>query len=153
MHDEFVGDDPLQSVIAALREPVAVEPGLRQRAAGRATRQRRAGVARIAVLALLVLSAVAIVHRPASGTSAVTFTLRAPAGSTVALVGDFTDWRSDRLHLSPSGSGVWQATIRLRPGRYRFAYLVDHRQWRADTVAPTAPDDFGRPTSLLTVNP
>ena len=44
-----------------------------------------------------------------------------------------------------------EATVKLRPGRYRFAYLVDHDQWRADANAAHAPDDFGRPTSVVNV--
>jgi hypothetical protein len=70
---------------------------------------------------------------------------------SIALVGDFTDWRSDRVQLKRTGAGLWQATVKLHPGRYRFAYLVDHDQWRADSRAASAPDDFGRPTSVLTV--
>ena len=55
------------------------------------------------------------------------------------------------LQRHSSGTPVTQATVKLHPGRYRFAYLVDHDQWRADARAATAPDDFGRPTSILTV--
>ncbi len=89
-------------------------------------------------------------HRRASATT-VTFSIAAPAVKSVALVGDFTDWRSDRVQLERSSTGMWQATVRLAPGRYRFAYLVDNNQWRADSNSAAAPDDFGRPTSIVTV--
>ena len=40
----------------------------------------------------------------------------------------------------------------LPPGRYAYAFLVDGQRWIADPAAPPAVgDDFGRPSSVVTV--
>lgn len=150
MNDRFEADDPLDRVVNALRQSVPIVPGLARRAGVRLRQRRRSRIARGIMVVLLVGLIDVALHRYASGT-AVTFAITAPSVRSIALVGDFTDWRSDRVQLERTGSGLWQATVKLRPGRYRFAYLVDHEQWRADARAAIAPDDFGRPTSILTV--
>lgn len=150
MTGEIHGNDPLRSVVSALRQPMPVAPGLATRAAARARRQRRRRMATsVGVAALAVASVMLVRQRYAE--PVVTFSIAAPAVRSVALVGDFTDWKSDRVQLVRASSGVWRATVRLAPGRYRFAYLVDQTQWRADSGATPAPDDFGRPTSIVTV--
>jgi hypothetical protein len=142
--------DALDRVVNTLRQPIPIQPGLARRAGERLRRRRTTRVVRgIAVVLLVGLIDIALLRRP-SGT-AVTFAITAPSVRSIALVGDFTDWRSDRVQLKRTGAGLWQATVKLQPGRYRFAYLVDHDQWRADSRAASAPDDFGRPTSVLTV--
>ena len=74
----------------------------------------------------------------------------------VALVGDFNDWDQAATPLVPvaSGghSGVWTVDLPLRAGRYSYAFLVDGHRWTADPAAPRAVgDDFGRPSSVVTV--
>ncbi len=110
------------------------------------------GAARVIGSAGTVLAAVLVLitSRRAAGT-AVTFALTAPSVRSVSVVGDFDDWQVDQMPLERNAAGEWHTTVNLRPGRYRFAYVVNHEQWRADTRAPSAPDDFGRPTSVLTV--
>jgi hypothetical protein len=142
--------DSLDRMVNALRQPVPIAPELARRAGERLHRRRRTRVIRAIVVVVLVGLIDVALQRRNSETS-VTFAIAAPSVQSIALVGDFTDWRSDRVQLERTGSGLWQATVRLHPGRYRFAYLVDHDQWRADARAATAPDDFGRPTSILTV--
>jgi 1,4-alpha-glucan branching enzyme len=149
MTDQLSDDDPLFQVARTLRAPVPIAPGIGVRVAARARRQRIRAITTV-LAALLVAGTTMLTLRPAPGTS-VTFSIIAPAGRSVTVVGDFTDWQSDRVELSPHAAGVWQATIRLKPGRYRYAFLVDHAVWRADNHEPSAPDDFGRPTSTLTV--
>jgi 1,4-alpha-glucan branching enzyme len=53
---------------------------------------------------------------------------------------------------SANNAGVWATVVQLAPGRYRYAYLVNGVEWRADPAAPTAIDDeFGAPSSVVTV--
>jgi hypothetical protein len=41
--------------------------------------------------------------------------------------------------------------VPLRPGRYRYTFIVDGT-WHRDPAAPRAlEDDFGTPTSVITV--
>jgi Glycogen recognition site of AMP-activated protein kinase len=150
MSDELEPGDPLDRLVRALRQPVAIAPGLASRVGERSRRRHKARIAGSLTLVLLIGLIGAAMHARVPGTP-VTFAITAPSVRSIALVGDFTDWRSDRVQLERTGPSVWQATVKLRPGRYRFAYLVDHEQWRADTRAASAPDDFGRPTSVLTV--
>lgn len=94
---------------------------------------------------------------PARDTVYVTrFMLIAPGAKHVALVGDFNGWDHGATPLTAvasSGSGgVWTVDLHLTPGRYTYAFLVDGKRWVADPRAPRAlGDDFGRPSSMLTV--
>jgi len=79
----------------------------------------------------------------------VDFGLLAPEARTVALAGDFNDW--DPVPLERSPGGRWHLTVPLPPGRYHFTFVVDGSRWVADPGLPRAPDDFGEPTSVITV--
>ncbi len=150
MTQESSAADPLLRVVRLLQHPVPIAPGLERRTRARQRYRRR-------------VQAVCSAGGGARGgvgdgrLAPRTWNrgdFRAdgrPSVRSVALVGDFDDWRADQVQLERNATGEWQATVKLRPGRYRFAYLVNHEQWRADTHAPSAPDDFGRPTSVLTV--
>ena len=87
-----------------------------------------------------------------SGRSAVTFVLLAPEARTVALAGDFNGWDAARTPMRREGSGLWSLVVPLEPGRYLYAFVVDGRRFVADPAAPRAAgDDFGTPTSVVTV--
>jgi 1,4-alpha-glucan branching enzyme len=80
------------------------------------------------------------------------FALRTPADSAVVLVGDFNDWNPAATPLRRASDGVWSVTVPLRPGRYRYTFIVDGTRWRRDPAAPPAlEDDFGAPTSVITI--
>lgn len=148
MADELGPDDPLHAVVSALHRDVVVREGLPLRIVRRERRQRRVRVgASILVMAVAVLA----LEPKLDGKQQVTFALQRPASQHVALVGDFTDWRTDKLALTPTRNGVWEVTLRLRPGRYRFAYVTDGGEWISDPSATPVLDDFGRPTSVVTV--
>jgi hypothetical protein len=86
------------------------------------------------------------------GPRSVEFALRTRADSGVALVGDFNNWDPRATPLHPASDGVWTVTVPLRPGRYRYTFIVDGTLWRRDPSAPRAlEDDFGTPTSVITV--
>ncbi|MEO5800377.1 MAG: isoamylase early set domain-containing protein [Gemmatimonadales bacterium] len=148
MDDELSLDDPLRSLVQSLHQDVAVRAGLPQRVVRRERRQRRV---RLAGSVLVMAVAVLALEPRLDGKQSVTFALQRPSSHHVALVGDFTDWRTDKLALTPTRNGVWEVTLRLRPGRYRFAYVADDGEWVPDASAAPVVDDFGRPTSVLTV--
>jgi hypothetical protein len=81
------------------------------------------------------------------------FMIVAPSAKQVALVGDFNDWdKAQTPLLKVAANGVWTAEVKLPPGRYAYAFLVDGQRWVADPDAPPAVgDDFGRPSSVVTV--
>lgn len=82
----------------------------------------------------------------------VEFVLRTAADSAVALVGDFNDWDPTATPLRPASDSLWSVVVPLRPGRYRYTFIVDGTRWHRDPSAPRAlEDDFGTPTSVITV--
>ena len=119
------------------------------------------GLAAAAAVAALVVAAALL--RPgrepapvpavaSSGASAMQFVLVAPDAKSVTLVGDFNDWSLSATRLArQAGDGVWWVTVKLPPGRYRYAFIVDGKTWRGDPNAPAAEDDFGRPNSVVTI--
>ena len=67
-------------------------------------------------------------------------------------MGDFNDWNPAATPLHRASDGVWSVTVPLRPGRYRYTFIVDGTRWRRDPAAPPAlEDDFGAPTSVITI--
>ena len=79
--------------------------------------------------------------------------LRAPAAHRVSVVGDFNGWdtHANTLDRDPA-SGLWSATVALRPGRHVYAFIVDDSIWTRDPRMPQSRDaDFGRPGSVLLV--
>jgi hypothetical protein len=89
----------------------------------------------------------------AAAPSVVSFVLVAPDARSVALAGDFDGWDRSRLMMRRGASGLWTLNVPLAPGRYRYAFVVDGRQFVADPAAPPAvDDDFGQPTSVVTVS-
>lgn len=150
--DALPPDGPVARATALLRDTVQPAPGLEARVAERQRRIRRRRRLSGGAGAILAVALTTMIARDAAGRGIpVTFALDAPQVRSVALVGDFTDWQLHRVELKPEGSGEWKVTLRLRPGRYRFAYVLDGNEWRGDSDAAPAPDAFGRPTSVLTV--
>jgi hypothetical protein len=79
--------------------------------------------------------------------------LHAPDASRVAVVGDFNGWSKEHDFMTrDAASGLWSTTLRIRPGRHVYAFVVNDTQWVRDPRALPAPDaDFGRPGSVLLV--
>ncbi|HJU64215.1 MAG TPA: isoamylase early set domain-containing protein, partial [Gemmatimonadaceae bacterium] len=93
---------------------------------------------------------------PATATDTVRlvqFVLVAPNASSVSLVGDFNDWSVSSTPMNrASRDGVWSVGVPLAEGRYTYTFVVDGTKWVADPGAPPAvDDDFGRPSSVITV--
>ena len=59
------------------------------------------------------------------------FTITAPGASSVALVGDFTNWEEKPIAMKPAGPGVWKAVVALAPGVHHYRFVVDG-EWRDD---------------------
>ena len=83
----------------------------------------------------------------------VRFVFLAPNARSVALVGDFNEWRSASTPLRRAGTdGLWTATVSLPAGAHQYAFIVNGTRWVADPAAPTTvSDDFGTTTSVITV--
>lgn len=88
--------------------------------------------------------------RNESGKRLVLFTFTGMAKS-VCLSGDFNDWSPDSRCLEKKRDG-WQIEILLAPGRYRYGFLLDGKEWVPDPGALLNEEDgFGRKNSVLVV--
>jgi hypothetical protein len=152
-------DETVERVIRHLRRPVAIDPGLDARVMreiAEAPPHRRRVRPLWPALAAAAVLAMILVARPwnsgtASNADTLQFVLVAPQAASVALVGDFNDWDPARSPMR-TAHGVWATAVLLTPGRYRYAFLVNGVEWRADPSAPAAKDDeFGTPSSVVTV--
>jgi hypothetical protein len=151
--DELHPDEKLHRAVDALRATPVLAPGLAERTVRRGRKhaaRRRLGISTVS-LSLAAFAVIAIV-RPSEDDGYETFALVAPSSAGVSLVGDFTDWETNRVRLEPTGDDRWEVKLKLPPGRYRFAYVTDEGDWVADPDAPPALDDFGGPTSMITVS-
>lgn len=171
-------DDALSRMIDRLREPVEMDPRLDSRVmervaspglAARAAlawqwlrRPRPLAISPITGLGLAAAVAVLLWVLPsraqqggeaaAPDVTPVQFVVVAPGAESVSLVGDFNDWDARLTPMRAVRDGrLWTVTIPLTTGRHRYAYLVNGARWLADPSAPRAPDDFGAPSSVVTV--
>lgn len=158
----FDQEDVVERVIRQLRRPVAIDPTLDERVmrevAEIAPARRRPWPRSLwgALAAAAIVGAVLLAHPwsragDAGSADVLQFVLVAPQAASVSLVGDFNDWDPKRSPMQ-TAQGVWATVLRLAPGRYRYAFLVNGTEWRADPAAPPARDDeFGTPGSVVTV--
>lgn len=75
------------------------------------------------------------------------FALAAPGAKEVELVGDFSAWKPIPL-TDPDGDGVWTLVLKLPPGRYEYAFLVDGRWVGQDPNADEYVRTLGDYTSV-----
>ena len=150
-------DDIVERMIRQLRRPVTVDPALDARVLQEITAPRPSQRSVWPWLAAAALLGAVMIWRPWSrGSGAdrpdtLQFVLIAPQANSVSLVGDFNDWDPKRSPMR-TANGIWAAVVQLAPGRYRYAFLVNGVEWRADPGAPAVRDDeFGTPSSVVTV--
>jgi len=157
-------DDIVERVVRQLRRPVSIDPALDARVmqeiaddARPDAPARRPLVRAWPWLAAAAVLAAVLIARPwtrgGDSSDVFQFVLVAPQAASVSLVGDFNDWDPARSPMRTAGGpGIWATVMQLAPGRYRYAFLVNGVEWRADPGAPSAMDDeFGTPSSVVTV--
>jgi len=58
-------------------------------------------------------------------------------GSSVQLVGDFTDWGKKKLPMNRLDDGHWYLELRLEPGVYEYRFIIDNNiEWYYDICQP-----------------
>jgi hypothetical protein len=69
----------------------------------------------------------------------------------VAVIGDFNNWQKGAAEMQRvPGTSLWAIEIPLQEGLYRYAFLIDEKEWKADPLARvTLKDDFGKDNSLI----
>lgn len=76
-----------------------------------------------------------VLRAPEDGLRPVAFRLLAPAAQSVWVGGSFNDFNAADHPLTRTADGVWEATVRLAPGRYEYKFKVDGR-WELDPANP-----------------
>lgn len=81
-------------------------------------------------------------HAP---TADIVFTFSAPDAASVALIGTFNNWNPTAHAMARSNGGArWSARLKVPPGRYEYAFLVDGHHVVVDPEAPfRSHDGFG----------
>jgi len=84
-------------------------------------------------------------------TKQVTFQWTLTEANAVAVVGDFNRWDPNAHLLKKTKDWEWKATLRLKPGKYEYMFVVDG-EWREDPVNPNrAPNPHGGFNSVCEV--
>lgn len=83
---------------------------------------------------------------------AVVFVSLYPRAEKVQIAGDFNNWQPEKTEMEKVGqSGVWQAKMKLPPGRHRYRIVVDGK-WQQDPYNETTePNPFGELNSIVEV--
>lgn len=78
-----------------------------------------------------------------------------PGARNVSLAGSFTQWEKQPMTMQPAGvPGVWSVEVSLPPGRHEYAFVVagaTGERWSADPFTIVSRDEFGTPTSFLSL--
>ncbi len=84
--------------------------------------------------------------------SNIIFSTFCPDASTVQIGGEFNDWQPERNPMRKFGNdGVWQLTLRLSPGTYRYRLFIDG-QWQQDPYNKLSElNPYGGLNSVVTV--
>jgi AMP-activated protein kinase-like protein/putative zinc finger protein len=169
--------DRLRWVESALRRPRRATPGFsdrvlrRVRAEGTSRAERPRAVARLGAWGLLPAAAafivvaglavrgfmnppVAVVDRPVEPPRVqVELELAKGDARSVAVAGDFNEWKAEGSRMRRGSDGVWRIRLELPPGRYQYAFVIDGEQWMADPQASTVVDSgFSGTNSVLDVS-
>ena len=73
-----------------------------------------------------------------------------PTAKSVAVAGDFNHWEA--TSLTRMADGLWARNVRLTPGRYEYAFLVDGKHWVTDHFARSEHDAFDIASSVVEAN-
>lgn len=75
------------------------------------------------------------------------FAIADPQAKSVAVVGDFSAWQPVPLS-DPDGDGIWTVVLKLPPGRYEYAFVVDGNWIGQDPQADEYVRSFGEYASV-----
>ena len=77
--------------------------------------------------------------------------LKAPGAKSVYVTGSFNDWSLDETCRMSKNEGVWTLKVNLKPGTYKYQFIVDGK-WQEDPAnARIERNSFGDINSLIEV--
>lgn len=81
----------------------------------------------------------------------VEFLFDAPYAQKVYLAGEFNNWSPTATLMEKGSDGIWRVTLKLKPGRYEYKFVIDG-VWMEDPTNPNkVPDPYGGYNSVLNV--
>jgi len=82
----------------------------------------------------------------------VEFQFAGSANDSVYVVGEFNNWSLDDRSRLTQDNGVWKTQVTLKPGNYKYRFVVDGK-WTEDPSNPVSEKNpFGELDSILTVS-
>ncbi|MFH1507156.1 MAG: glycogen-binding domain-containing protein, partial [Candidatus Omnitrophota bacterium] len=102
--------------------------------------------------AMNIEEADAALNREFARLSEIALSIDAPEARDVFLAGDFNSWQlNNRTRMELNDGKKWVKNLRLKPGSYRYRFVVDGK-WRQDPGNPNYKlNPFGSMDSLLEV--
>jgi chromosome partitioning protein len=92
-----------------------------------------------------------IVRKKAKELLPTSLVLSSSDAASVFVVGDFNNWSANDDFRLKNDDGVWKCELRLKPGLYKYRFIVDGK-WTEDPSNPNAEvNPFGERDSLLEV--
>lgn len=80
-----------------------------------------------------------------------TFTIEAPDAQSVYVTGSFNDWSLDESCRMTNDNGTWRTTLALKPGIYKYQFIIDGK-WQEDPQnAMKERNSFGDINSLIEI--
>ncbi|MBU0728606.1 MAG: glycogen-binding domain-containing protein [Proteobacteria bacterium] len=90
--------------------------------------------------------------KPKKTIPSIEFKVCAPGASKVFLAGDFNEWNTSSLKMQKSKGDIFKKSMKLKPGRYEYLFLVDGSWW----TDPESPEKCSNPyhgeNSIITVS-
>jgi len=83
------------------------------------------------------------------GADTVVVRFRMPGAQSVAIAGNWNDWKPEALQRLDGD--IWEAALRLRPGTYYFNLVVDGNDWVIPGGVATISDGMGGQIAVLNV--
>ena len=79
------------------------------------------------------------------------FAFYAPLSSKVGVAGSFNNWDAGAAELVKDKDGTWRGSLRLRPGKYEYKFLVDEEWQNAQAEHELVDNGFGGLNNVLRV--
>jgi 1,4-alpha-glucan branching enzyme len=80
------------------------------------------------------------------------FFCHAPEAKRVSIIGDFNNWNPNATSMIRRCDGQWMASLELRHGFHRYAFLVDGKTVLDPNAAGRTQDSQNQPVSLVAIS-
>lgn len=84
------------------------------------------------------------------GSKKIDFEYFAAEAKEAAVAGSFNDWKP--APLKRNGNGKWSLSLKLKPGRYEYRYLIDGTWQNDQRPVECVPNAFGTWNCVLEIS-